>query len=276
MLDLHATGGTPGATTTYTGLGTVIANDGTTVAGVPQRPDARLILWGSNSLVANTIYASQLRSQDCIDPINGELLRIGTASLKNQVYKFTNIPFRTGARVIGQSTNTAQTATSSGFTLDVYETGGDCISGDGLRFAPNQLPITQTQGAADLVNSWYSTPVAPATAIPNGKYAILGVWATLSTGPHCVRFAHADFKGLYPGVPIVDAFGSAILGAQEGMLDPLWNNQGYQFVYLSEIANKPLVPVFNVTSAGTGLSVQSLATVTTDTPYWIINLAKLD
>ena len=276
MLDLHGTGGTPGATTTYTALGTVIANDGTTVAGVPTRPDARLIMWGSGSLVANTIYGTQLISQDCVDPLNGELLRIGTASLKNLVYKTTNIPFKTGKRQIGQSTNTAQTATSFGFTLDAYDSdNGSCISGQGLRFAPYSVPITQTQGAADLVLSWYSTAVAPTNPIPNGKYAILGVWSTLSTGPHLVRFNHADFGGLLPGVPVVDTFGSAILGAQEGMLDPLWTNAGYQFVWLSEVSGKPLVPTFNVTSAGTGLQVQSLATVTTDTPYWIINLAKL-
>ena len=275
MLDLRASGGTPGATTTYTALGTVIANDGTTVAGVPMRPDARLIMWGSGSLVANTVYGTQLVSQDCIDPLNGELMRIGTASLKNLVYKYTNIPFKTGARRIGQSTNTAQTATSFGFVMDTYDGAPNCISGQGLRFAPNQIPITQTQGAADLALSWYSTPVAPTNPIPNGKYAILGVWASLSTGSHLVRFNHADFGGLTPGVPVVDGFGSAILSSQEGMFDPLWTNNGFQFVYLSEISGKPCVPTFNVSSAGTGLQVQSLATATTDTPYWIINLAKV-
>jgi len=275
MLDLHATAGTPGATTTYTSLATLIANDGTSSAGVPLRNDARLIMWGSNSLVANTIYGTQLISQDCIDPINGELFRLGTASLKNQVYKTTNIPFKTGARLIGQSTNTAQTATSNAFTLDCYDSMPNSIAGAGMRFAPDMVQITQTQGAADLVNSWYGTAVAPATPIPNGKYALLGVWATLSTGPHLIRFKHADFGFCTPGVPIVDAFGSAILGAQEGMLDPLWNNQGYQFVFLSELSGKSLVPTFNVTSAGTGLRMEALATVTTDTPYYVINLAKL-
>ena len=275
MLDLHASAGTPGATTTYTALSTLIANDGTSSVGVPLRNDARLILWGSNSLVANTIYASQLTGQDCIDPINGQLMRIGTASLKNQVYKTTNIPFKSGARIIGQSTNTAQTATSNAFTLDVYDGQPGDLGAAGLRFAPDMITITQTQGAADLVNSWYGTPIAPATPIPNGKYALLGAWATLSTGPHLLRFRHADFGFCAPGFPIVDAFGSAILGAQEGMLDPLWNQQGMQFVYLSELSGKSLVPTFNVTSAGTGLRMEALATVTTDTPYYILNLAKV-
>jgi hypothetical protein len=98
----------------------------------------------------------------------------------------------------------------------------------------------------------------------------------LSTGPHLLRFNHADFKGLYPGFPVVDTFGSAILGAQEGMLDILWANAGFQFVALSELSKKPCVPTFTVSSAGTGLSMQTLATVTTDTPYAVINLAKLD
>lgn len=276
MLDLHATGGTPGATTTYTALATLIANDGTATAGVPLRPDARLIMWGSGSLVANTIYGTQLTSQDSIDPINGELLRIGTASLKNLVYKTTNIPFSSGARVIGQSTNTAQTATSFAFTLDTYDSMPNAVSSEGLRFPAKSVLVTQTQGAADLVLSWYGTAVAPATALPNGKYALLGVWATLSTGPHLVRFKHADFGFCTPGVPVVDTFGSAILGAQEGMLDVLWANAGYQFVALGEMSKKPCVPTFTVSSAGTGLRVESLATVTTDTPYWIMNLAKLD
>jgi len=275
LLDLHATAGTPGATTTYTALGTLIANDGTSSAGVPLRNDARLIMWGSNSLVANTIYGTQLISQDLIDPINGQLIRIGTASLKNQVYKTTNVPFQTGARVIGQSTNTAQTATSNAFTLDVYDSMSGGISAAGLRFPADNIAITQTQGAADLVNSWYGTPVAPATPMPNGKYALLGAWACLSTGPHLLRFKHADFGFCAPGFPIVDSFGSAILGAQEGMLDPLWANAGYQFVYLSELSGKPLVPTFNITSAGTGLRMEALATVTTDTPYYVLNLAKV-
>jgi hypothetical protein len=203
---------------------------------------------------------------------------MGTASLKNLVYKTTNIPFKTGARIIGQSTNTAQTATSFALKLDAYDNDvAPCKSASeiGGKFAPKQVAYAQTQGAADLVLSWYNTPFAPATAIPNGKYAILGVWASQSTGPHLVRFNHADFKGLLPGVPVVDTFGSAILGAQEGMLDPLWLNAGYQFVYLSEISGKPTIPVFSVTSAGTGLSIQSLATVTTDTPIWILNLAQV-
>ena len=275
MLDIHAVSGTPGAVAVEANINTLIANDGTTSAGMPLRPDARLIYWGSGSLIANTIAVSRLNSQDCADPINGELLSPSTASLKNLVYKRTNIPYQTGARVITQGTNTAQTATSFGFTLDTYDDMPNCIGAEDMAFPSKSLSVSQVQGAADLVLSWYGTPVAPATPIPIGKYAILGVWAALSTGAHCVRFKHADFGFCTPGVPIVDTYGSAILGAQEGMLDELWANAGYQFYYISKISGKPCIPVFSVSGIGTGLRVESLATAVTNTPVWGINLAKV-
>jgi hypothetical protein len=275
MLDLHATSGTPGAVAVEANLATLIANDGTTSAGMPLRPDARLIYWGSASLIANTIAVSRLTSQDCPDPINGELISPSTASLKNLVYKRTNIPYETGARTITQGTNTAQTATSFGFTLDTYDNIPNAIGANDLVFPAKAISISQVQGAADLALSWYGTPVAPATPIPVGKYAILGVWVSLSTGAHLVRFKHADFGFCTPGVPMVDTYGSAILGAQEGMLDELWNNAGYQFLYISQISGKPCIPVFQVTGIGTGLRVESLATATTNTPVWGINLAKV-
>jgi hypothetical protein len=275
MLDLHATGGTPGAVAVQANLATLIANDGTSSPGVPLRPDARLIMWGSGSLTANTIAATSLISQDCLDPINGEQISAGTASLKNLVYKTTNIPFSTGARVIAQGTNTAQTATSFGFTLDSYDSLPGAIGAEGMRFPAKAISIAQTQGAADLALSWYGTAVNPATAMPNGTYALLGVFASLSTGAHCVRFRHADFGFCTPGVPLVDDFGSAILAAQEGMLDMLWANAGYQFVYLSEVSGKPCIPTFKVSSAGTGLRIESLATATTNTPVWGVHIAKI-
>jgi hypothetical protein len=276
MIDLHATGGTPGAVAVEANIATLIANDGTSSAGVPLRNDARLIMWGSGSLIANTIAVSRLVSQDCIDPLNGEILSPSTASLKNLVYKTTNIPFSTGARVITQGTNTAQTATSFAFTMDTYDDMPNAIGASGLRFPAKSVNVSQVQGAADLALSWYGTAVAPANPLPNGKYALLGVWASLSTGAHLVRFKHADFGFCTPGVPMVDTYGSAILGAQEGMLDPLWSNAGYQFVWLSEMSGKSCIPTFRISSAGTGLRVESLATATTNTPVWGIHLAKIE
>lgn len=275
MLDIRATTGTPGAVLVNANLATIAVNDGQVVAGVPIRDTARLILWGSNSLIANTIATTRLISQDCIDPINGEEIRLGTTSLQNQAYKLTNIPYKSGSRVIGQGTNTAQTATSTGYTLDYYDGGQVTGSGQGYeRTLPNQLSVSQIC-AADVALTWTNTGLAPATQIPNGKYALLGAIPSLMTEPHVVRFAHADFGAFTPGFPLVGTANSDILGHQKGMKDYIQASMGYQFVALSEMLNKPCVPIFSVSNAGTGLIIQSLAGAATDTPTYTVVLAKV-
>jgi len=275
MLDLRMWSGTPGATTTNTLLATLPNTDGSTVVGVPVGTDARLILWGSSSLIANTICSTNLISQDGVDPINGELVRLGTTSLKNLFHKFTNIPHKTGARRIGQGTNTAQTATSMAFTLDEYEGIGETVGADKL-FSPNQIALPQVAGQADVAVQWSPTAFAPATQIPLGKYGILGFYLSTSTEAHLIRFAHADFKGLEPGLPCIDHFEDAIHGHQKGMMDILHTSPGYQFSELSRISGKSLIPCFHVTNSGTGLTIKSAAGATTDTPIVTVNLAKLD
>ena len=274
MLDVHAVTGTPGATTTITVLPTVAANDLAVVAGVPMRNDARLIVWGSESLVANTVYLTQLTSQDQVDPLNGEVINKGTASLQNEVHKFTNLPYKAGSRRIGQSTNTAQTATSLGFTLDYYQGEKSVISGNGLRFAPNQIAIRQTLNV-NVAVTWVSTGLAPTTQIPNGKYALLGAYVALLTDPAVIRFRHADFGNFMPGFPVVEAGASDILGHQKAEKDELMSAHGYQFVVLSELTGKPCVPVFSVSNAGTGLTIQMVAPTNTDTPQIVLNLVKV-
>jgi hypothetical protein len=271
MLDIHAVNGTPGATTVLADLATIPVGDLAVVAGVPIRPDARLLLWGSESLVANTIYLTRLQSQDQIDPLNGETVNFGTTSLQNEAHKFTNLPYKTGARVISQTTNTAQTATSLGITLDYYD-GGPCLSLD--RFQISALSILQTLGA-NVAVAWRTTGVAPAIAIPNGKYAILGCQAAALTDPAVIRFNHSDFGGFQPGFPIINLAASDILGHQKGMKDLLMASPGYQFVHLSEITRKPCCPVFTVSNAGTGLNIQMIAPTNTDTPQITLNLAKV-
>ena len=274
MLDVRATTGTPGAVLVLANLATIALNDGSPVAGVPVRDTARLVLWGSNSLIANTVANTKLISQDLIDPINGEEIRLGTTSLQNQAYKLTNVPYKTGARTISQGTNTAQTATSTGFTVDYYE-GGTIGGSQGVeRVSPNQISVSQIC-AADTALTWTTTGLAPATQIPNGKYALLGSFASLMTEPHCVRFAHADFGAFKPGFPIVGMANSAILGFQKGMKDYLQASAGYQFVAFSELLNKPCIPVFSVSNAGTGLVIESLAGTATDTPTYTLVLAKV-
>jgi hypothetical protein len=274
MLDIRATTGTPGAVLVNANLATIAVNDGSPVAGVPIRDTARLILWGSNSLIANTVATTRLISQDLIDPINGEEIRLGTTSLQNQAYKLTNVPYKSGARTISQGTNTAQTATSTGFTLDYYD-GGTIGSATGMeRTLPNQISIAQIC-AADTALTWTGTGLAPATQIPNGKYALLGAIPSLMTEPHCVRFTHADFGAYTPGFPLVGTANSDILGHQKGMKDYIQSSMGYQFVALSEMLNKPCIPVFSVSNAGTGLAIQSLAGTATDTPTYTLVLAKV-
>jgi hypothetical protein len=230
-------------------------------------------MWGSSGLIANTILNTRLISQDCVDPINGEEVSLGATSLTNLFYKLTNIPYKTGARLVQQTTNTAQTDTSIGGLLDWYN--GGPVANPGY-CAPNVIAIPQTQGAANVVNTWVATGIAPATAIPNGKYAILGAYNSLSVDPIWLRFSHADFSGLTPGFPVgASSFASDILGHQKVNGGHPLMTDGYQFVDLSTITGKPCCPVFTVSNAGTGLQQQVLAAVVTDTPRLSVNIAKV-
>lgn len=273
MLDLRfPVSGTPGVATAILQLNTAIPTDGSVVNGVPLRPDARLLMHGSISLLANTIGRHVMIAQDCIDPINGENIWVGAASLKNLYRKFCNIPYGTGARTFWQGTNTAQTATSMGFSLDYYEpTGkvGDCVKGD--RFIMDTVMVPQLL-TVDTALAWVNDPYAPATPIPNGKYALLGFWLANATQPHGIRFSHADFGFCLPGVPVMD---TGITSQTKEVSDCIQNNPGYQFVALSEITGKPCVPTFRVSNAATGLTIQHIAAAAVDTAYVTPYLAKI-
>lgn len=273
MLDLHCTTGTPGVVAALLPLAVIPVGDLSVIPGVPMRPDARLILWGSSSLIANTIARNQLISQDCVDPIHGEDINLGATSLQNLSYHFTNIPYRTGARAISQGTNTAQTATSLGMTLDYYE-GGPMLPAQGLLFHEKKIILPQVL-IADVAVAWTATPFAPAVPIPNGKYALLGAVITMTTEGHFFRFIHADFGSFIPGFPACGQSNSAILGFQKTPKDWLQCSPGYQFVTLSELTGKPCVPVFTVSNAGTGLLIQSISGAATDTPNISLNLVKV-
>jgi hypothetical protein len=273
MLDLHASVGTPGAVLTLTKLATLIPTDGLNVVGVPLRTDARLVLWGCSSKIANTIAIAQLLSQDNIDSQNGETVNLGSASLKNLFYKFMNLAYNQGARNIYEGSNTAQTADSLAITLDWYNPGnkvGDTVSLD--RFVEDTVIVPQTL-TADVAKAWVNTPLAPATPIPNGKYALLGFWISKTTEAHLIRFGHADFGFCLPGIPTVDNM--IATAAEQGMNDLLHTNPGYQFIVLSDITRKPCVPTFTVSNAATGLNIESIAATATDTPVVSCNLAKI-
>lgn len=269
MLDLHVTTSIPGTTVTPgTAAPAIAANDGATVAGVPIKDGARLILWGAGNIAADAIAIAKLISQDQVDALNGEIIYGGTASVKTLVYKFTDLLYKSGGRVIYTGTNTGHGTASINFLLDYYDLPG-AIGAGNLRFAENIITIPQLLHA-DVAATWYETAFAPTQAMPNGKYAILGFFLGQSTESHGIRFKHAAFNGLLPGIPCLDHF-----IANTCIDDPLKNEPGFQFVKLSELTGKPCVPVFNATNAGTGLNIHSIAAANTDTPQISLNLAKV-
>jgi hypothetical protein len=240
---------------------------------VPIRPDARLIDWGFLSPTADSIARLKLASQDQIDPINGEDISPGVASLWLGFHKFTNIPYKTGSRIITAGTNVGVVA-GSGLLIDYYDHPSD-LGGDRAYFTPNiVMPPSLTYGAATVANTWGTNAYAPATALPNGKYAILGSWTTALANVAAIRFLHADFGFCAPGYPVADPEISAILGWQIHNRDPLWLANGYQFAYLSEKTGKDCIPVFTASNAGTGLAIQMLAAQAA-TPVVTLNLAKV-
>lgn len=273
MLDIHAVSGTPGAATVLgVNFPTVAVNDLAATPNVPNNPLATLIMWGGLSITANTIGAIKLTSQDLVDPLNGELITLGSASLKNLFYKYTKVPYKTGGRLIAMGTNTG-VGTAMAFTLDNIE-GGPVTGDQSLRAGQNCIVMPQTLNS-DVALTWVTTGFAPATAIPNGKYAILGFYLTKTTAGHLIRFQHADFMQNLPGLPVNDSVASAILGVQEGMNDPLATDPGYQFLCISQLLNKPYCPIFSVTNAASGLNIQSLAVAAVDTPVINLNLIKV-
>lgn len=273
MLDLRAVTGTPGAATVLGAtFPTICTNDGASVAGVPITPGAVLVGWGGHSIAANTIGNIKLFSQDMADPINGQTITLGAASLLNQYVKYDNLPYKTGLRGIQMGTNTGVGA-AIGFYIDNYK-GGAVVQGS--RVMPNQVMTgVTTFGGALTTLVWGSQAYAPATALPNGKYAILGFIATAITNVALVRFQHADFGQFLPGLPTANP---EIISTSSW--DKVWKNsntiaeQGYQFVAMGEVLNEPCCPVFSVTNAGTGLNIQAL-TIAGDTPVVHITLAKV-
>jgi hypothetical protein len=269
MLDLHALYGT-GGNASLASIATIAVNDLLPVAGVPLDPSATLVMWGVNSLKTHSIWGAQLTSLDMIDPINGEYMLPGASSTLLQAYKSTYLPYQKGQRIFKAGTNTA--VLMEAFTIDYYPGGNCCNPG---RFAPLQLTVPQLL-AQDVANTWNTTGFAPASQIPVGLWAILGIYPTLITESHLFRFQHANFGQFLPGIPTQDWEATAALSwPQVGMKTELDANPGYQFVKLSELTGKQCCPIFKVSNAGTGLNIQSLACALTDTPELMLNIAKV-
>jgi len=275
MLDLHAINGTPGAATVLGANFATIApgGDGASVAGVPIAPGAVLRMWGGLSIAANTIGALRLQSQDQPDPINGEHYLPGAASLMNELIKYTNLPYKTGVRAISMGTNTGVDAATA-YTMDELAGGvGQTI--DGALAEKMVVPSALTFGGALTIGQWGQLAFAPATAIPNGKYAILGALVSAMSYGGLIRFKHNDFGRASPGFPVSNYEVISTSSWDKIEKDTLLvGESGYQFVHLSKVLGRAQCPVFEVTNAGTGLVIECLSRVA-DTPVVSLLLAKV-
>lgn len=272
MLDVHAVTITPGAALVLGNPGTISTNDGAQVAGVPVRPDAVLRMYGMHSPTADTIANVKLQSQDQVDPINGVTFTPGAASLLNQHFDYTTLPYKTGARLLTAGTNTGVVA-GNGFLIDEYNggpviKGSRCMGGDVMTGA-------LTFGGALTANVWGSQAYAPGTALPNGKYAILGAYVSAIANAALIRFAHADFGFMKPGFPVANYETISTSTWDKVCKDDLiLGAVGEQFIYLGDVMEKAMCPVFTVSNAGTGLNIEIIS-AQADTPVVNLVLAKV-
>ena len=277
MLDVHALAVTPGAALVLGNAGAIAGGgDGAQVAGVPMTDGAILRMFGAQSIAANSIANIRLRSQDMMDPINGITFTPGAASLLSQVFDYTTLPYKTGARELTMGTNVGVNA-ACGFLIDEYKGAGPkyaCINGS-RSMGGEVMTGANTFGGALTANTWGTLAYAPGTALPNGKYAILGAYCSAVTNGALIRFNHANFGGLRPGFPVANYETISTSTWDEVMKDPLvMMEAGQQFIYLSEVLGTPCCPVFDVGNAGTGLNIEMCSAIA-DTPVVNLMLARV-
>jgi hypothetical protein len=261
MLDLHALYDSTGSTTLANA--TVIpALDGQTSKGVPIAPDAVLKGWGVFTTIADTLKECKMISQDQVDSINGEDWNVGAAGVLGIAHFPSHLPYKSGGRAISYAQNTGAAPIVT-YTLDWYPSP---MGANPQNFG-QMIKLPQVFGGALTAGAWGSVPVAPTSNIPAGKYAILGVYVHALTNYAIVRFRHADFGGKIPGFPVVD-YAKASARAVVPMPTPVFNLEGEQFRAFGDC------PVFNATSAGTGLTIDCLD-ITADTPNVILNLVQV-
>ena len=272
ILDLHANVITPGAVLVLgVGPGVIAGGDGQSVAGVPIDPAATLVGFGMNTATADSIARIRLQSQDQVDPINGEDVAPGATSIILNFWKFTNLKYKSGQRVVQAGTNVGVVAGTS-LLLDAYPS----VSGvDGSRHMIGQVITTPatTFGAALVANTWGAQPYAPASPLPNGRYAILGSTVSACTQA-AIRFVHASFKGYKPGYICADLNQALATGIQTTIKIDLVLEPGWQFITLSHELGFGCCPVFDVTNAGTGLTIEMIAAQAA-TPVVTLYLAKV-
>lgn len=212
-------------------------------------------MWGFNSPTADSIAVVRLRSQDQANPQDGITVTPGAASLLLQFYDYTYLPYVKGPRSINVGTNVGVVA-GTGFTID------EVPGGEVADIAPNSGNETVTGpttfGAALVANTWGSQAYVAAN-LPTGKYAILGAYVSAIANVGLIRFQHNSFKGAFPGFPVANWELALAATAQVAMRDELVSTaHGEQFVYMSEKLGIACCPVFEVTNAGTGLTIQMI------------------
>jgi hypothetical protein len=230
-------------------------------------------MWGLNAPTADSIAVVKLQSQDQVDPINGVTVAPGAASLLVQYYDYTTLAYAKGARQITAGTNVGVVA-GHAFTIDEYTGQGSCVL---VRRSQGGEVMTGavTFGGALTTNQWGTVAYAPAQALPNGKYAIVGAFVSAITNVALVRFSHPDFKGLKPGFPVANYELSLAVTTQVAMRDELiYTEVGNQFIRLGEIFGNAQCPVFSVSNAGTGLTIEAIS-VQADTPVVNLVLVKV-
>lgn len=272
MLDVRAVTITPGAVLVLGNPGAVSTNDGAQVAGVPLRNDAILRMYGFHSPTADTIARVRLQSQDQVDPINGVDFVPGAASLLNQHFDYTTLPYKAGARVIQAGTNTGVVA-GNGYMIDEYN-GGPLVKGS--RSMGGEVMVgALTFGGALTANVWGTLAFSPTSALPNGKYAILGAYVSAIANAALIRFAHADFGSFKPGFPVMNYETISTATWDKACKDDLiLGAVGEQFIYLGDVFGKPMCPVFTVGNAGTGLNIEIIS-AQADTPVVNLVIAKV-
>jgi hypothetical protein len=273
MLDVHALTVTPGAALVLGNPGAIAGgNDGQTSAGVPITGGAHLKMWGMLSPTADTIANVKLTSQDMVDPINGITFTPGAASLLNCVFDYTELAYKTGARVLTAGTNTGVVA-GAGILIDEYASG-PCVKGN-YDMGGEVRTGANTFGGALTANTWGSLVYAPTQALPTGKYAILGAFVSAITNAAAIRFSHADFGQFRPGF-IVHNYETISTATWDKMFkdDLVMTAAGEQFIYLSEKLGRPMCPVFTNGPNGTGL-VMEMISAQADTPVVNLVLAQI-
>jgi hypothetical protein len=280
MLDVHASTVTPGAATVLGSPATTVAvgGDGQIVAGLPivtQAGAAKLTLWGGLSISADTIGNLKLQSQDMIDPINGETVTTGAASLLNAVNEWTQLTYKTGIRNISMGTNTGVTACSV-YTIDLYADNCPQKPVQLSRKMANKVitPVT-TFGGALTTNQWSTVVYSPTNQLPAGRYALVGARVGAIANAALLRFQHADFGQYMPGFPVSNYETISTSTWDKIDKEDLFLTQaGTQFIYLGEVLGVPCCPVFRVGNAGTGLTIWMLS-AQADTPTVTLDLVYL-